>query len=44
MVSPPGSVAEKFIFTIWDENAAQQVSSDIGKRVSFVLRTAHRVA
>jgi len=35
MVSLPGSVAEKFIFTIWDENAAQQVNANIGKRVSL---------
>jgi hypothetical protein len=35
MVSLPGSVAEKFIFTIWDENAAQQVNTNIGKRVAL---------
>ena len=35
MVSLPGSVAEKFIFTIWDDNAAHQVNANIGKRVSL---------
>ena len=34
MVSLPGSVPEKFIFTVRDENVAQQVNAVMGRRVS----------
>lgn len=35
LVSLPGTTPEKFIFTIWDEGVARQVSSVMGKRVSL---------
>ena len=35
LVSLPGSVPEKFAFTIWDEAIAGQVSRAMGKRVSL---------
>ena len=35
LVSLPGTTPEKFIFTIWDEAVARQVSSVMGKRVSL---------
>jgi hypothetical protein len=35
MVSLPGSIPEKFVFTIWDESAAHQVNTYIGKRVAL---------
>jgi hypothetical protein len=35
MVSMPGSTAEKFFFTVWDEAVAAQVNKSMGKRVSL---------
>jgi hypothetical protein len=35
LVSLPGSTAEKFYFTVHDDKVAQQISRDIGKRVSL---------
>jgi hypothetical protein len=35
MVSLPGSVPEKFIFTVRDENVAQQINAVMGRRVSL---------
>jgi hypothetical protein len=35
MVSLPGSIPEKFVFTIWDQSVAQQVNAVIGKRVAL---------
>jgi len=35
MVSLPGSVPEKFLFTVRDETVAQQVNQAIGRRVSL---------
>jgi hypothetical protein len=35
LVSLPGSVAEKFFFTVHDDAVAQQISRDIGKRVAL---------
>jgi hypothetical protein len=34
LVSLPGTVAEKFPFTVRDNDLAKQLSSDIGKRVT----------
>ena len=35
MVSLPGSVPEKFVFTAWDDQTAERVSQVMGKRVSL---------
>ncbi len=35
MVSLPGSAPEKFYFTIFDDDVAQQISKAMGKRVSL---------
>jgi hypothetical protein len=35
MVSLPGSVPEKFVFTAWDDQIAERVSQAMGKRVSL---------
>jgi hypothetical protein len=35
MVSLPGSTAEKFYFTVWDDAAADQVMKSMGKRVAL---------
>ena len=35
LVSLPGTAPEKFLFTIWDDNVAAQVSKVMGKRVSL---------
>jgi len=34
MVSLPGSVPEKFIFTIWDDKTAEEINKLMGKRVA----------
>lgn len=35
MVSMPGTTTEKFIFTIWNDEVAEQVNKVMGKRVSL---------
>ena len=35
MVSLPGSTAEKFYFTVWDDAVAEQVTKSMGKRVAL---------
>jgi hypothetical protein len=35
LVSLPGSMPEKFIFTVWDDNTAEKVHAVMGKRVSL---------
>jgi hypothetical protein len=35
MVTMPGAVPEKFTFTVWDDDVAQQVNGHVGKRVSL---------
>ena len=35
MVSMPGSMSEKFFFTVWDEVTAEEVNKLMGKRVSL---------
>ena len=35
MVSLPGSVPEKFIFTVWDEQTAEEINKVMGKRVAL---------
>jgi len=35
MVSLPGSNAEKFYFTVWDDNIADEVMKSMGKRVAL---------
>jgi hypothetical protein len=35
LVSLPGTTPEKFLFTIWDEGAAERVTKAMGKRVSL---------
>src|SRR6267154_932018 len=35
MVSMPGSMSEKFFFTVWDDAAADQINKVMGKRVSL---------
>jgi len=34
MVTMPGSTPEKFLFTVWDDNVAEQVNRVMGKRVT----------
>lgn len=36
LVSMPGTVAEKFYFTVRDDQVAQKINDSIGKRVSLV--------
>jgi hypothetical protein len=35
MVSLPGSVPEKFLFTVWDDETAKQINAVMGRRVSL---------
>jgi hypothetical protein len=35
MVSMPGSIPEKFPFTVWDEKVAKAINDAMGKRVSL---------
>lgn len=35
IVSMPGSMSEKFFFTVWDDATAQQINKLMGKRVSL---------
>jgi hypothetical protein len=35
LVSLPGSMPEKFIFTVWDDKAAEKLNAVMGKRVSL---------
>ena len=35
MVSMPGSMSEKFFFTVWDDATAEQINKVIGKRGSL---------
>ena len=35
MVSMPGSMTEKFFFTVWDDAIAEEVNKLMGKRVSL---------
>ena len=35
MVSLPGSTAEKFPFTVWDDSAVEQINQLMGRRVSL---------
>jgi len=35
MVSMPGAIPEKFLFTVWDENVAASINKVMGKRVTL---------
>ena len=35
MVSMPGSMSEKFFFTVWDDSTAEEINKVMGKRVSL---------
>jgi hypothetical protein len=35
MVSLPGSVPEKFLFTVWEDETAQQINAVMGRRVAL---------
>ena len=35
MVTMPGTVPEKFAFTVWDERVAEQINQSIGRRVTL---------
>jgi hypothetical protein len=35
MVSMPGAIPEKFLFTAWDETIAEEINQVMGKRVSL---------
>jgi len=35
MVSMPGTTAEKFYFTVWDDEVAERINKVMGKRVSL---------
>ena len=35
LVTMPGTAQEKFLFTVWDDGAAQQINNAMGKRVSL---------
>ena len=35
MVSMPGTTTEKFLFTVWDDDVAEQINKVMGKRVSL---------
>lgn len=36
MVSMPGTLAEKFLFTVRDDNIAAKINKSMGKRVALV--------
>jgi hypothetical protein len=35
LVTMPGTSQEKFLFTVWDEEVAQQINAAMGRRVSL---------
>ena len=35
MVAMPGAMPEKFLFSVWDDNVAQEINRNMGKRVSL---------
>ena len=35
MVTMPGSIPEKFLFTVWDDTVAEQINRVMGKRVTL---------
>jgi hypothetical protein len=35
MVSMPGAIPEKFLFTVWDDKVAEQINRVMGKRVTL---------
>jgi hypothetical protein len=35
MVTMPGTVAEKFAFTVWDDAVAAQINADVAQRVAL---------
>ena len=35
MVSMPGSTTEKFLFTVWDDEAVEQINKNMGRRVTL---------
>jgi hypothetical protein len=35
MVSLPGSVAEKFLFTVWNDKVAEDINTNVGKKVAL---------
>jgi hypothetical protein len=35
MVSMPGSMTEKFLFTVWDEGTVEQINKLMGRRVNL---------
>lgn len=35
MVTMPGAVPEKFLFTVWDDTVAEDINRKIGKRVAL---------
>jgi hypothetical protein len=35
MVSMPGTTADKFYFTVWDDEVAERINKVMGKRVSL---------
>ena len=35
MVSLPGSVAEKFLFTVWDDKVAEDINANVGRKVAL---------
>ena len=35
MVVLPGAIPEKFFFTVWDENIANSINRNVGKRVAL---------
>jgi len=35
MVSMPGSATEKFVFTVWDDTAVEQINRYMGRRVTL---------
>jgi hypothetical protein len=35
MVTMPGTVAEKFYFTVWNDGVAQKLNANVGKRMAL---------
>ena len=44
LVSLPGTVSEKFAFSVRDDAVAEQINQSVGSRVDADLRAAHRGA
>jgi hypothetical protein len=38
MVALPGAVAEKFLFTVWDDKVAEDINANVGRKVALYYK------